>query len=232
MEEGTITPELDLYLQERSFTEKVDKKISKEELEFVLDIFLESPYLKNKFSDRALVENSLELISANYAYDSYCFEYSDKKYLLKVNENDEESLLANECENLKLIRSKNISPQCLHYDSLDLDAKIDFSLFNYEDSFSANLLSRSDFLFNVKTLGNTLSYLHETKIEDRNEIEPYIDEISYSVNFADFLTVDRFAALNENETFTECSPIISEFLSIFRDIFQKTSFLESLYLLT
>ena len=227
MEEGTITPELDLYLQERSFTEKTDKKISKEEVEFILDIFLESPYLKNKFPNRAFVENSLELIGANYAYDSYCFEYLDKKYLLKVNENDEESLLANEYENLKLIKSKNISPQCIHHESLDLDAKIDFSLFNYEDSFSANLLSRSDFLFNVRTLGNTLSYLHETKIEDQNEIEPYIDEILYSVNFADFLTLDRFAALNENEIFTECSPIISEFCDYINEEFTAENYPDS-----
>ena len=224
MEEGTITPELDLYLQERSFTEKTDKKISKEELEFILDVFLESPYLKNKFPNRTLVENSLELIGTNYEYDSYCFDYLDKKYLLKVNENDEESVLLNEYENLKLIKSKNISPQCLHFGNLDFDAKIDFSLFNYEDSFSANLLPRSDFLFNIKTLGNTLSYLHETKLEGVNEIELYIDNIVYSVNFADFLTVDRFAALNENDSFAECSPIIEKFRDYITEEFSAENY--------
>ena len=227
MEEGTITPELDLYLQERCFIEKIGKQISKEEFEFILDLFSESQFLKKKFPNKILVENSLELISPNYEYDSYTFEYLDNKYLLKINENDEESILNNEYQNLKLIRDKNISPKCLHYESLDLDSKIDFSLFDYEDSFSVNLLSRSDFLYNVKTLGNTLSYLHETKLENENEIEAYIDDIIYSVNFRDFLTVDRFAALNENADFNSCSPVISELCNYINEEFTAEKYTDT-----
>ena len=57
---------IDQFLRDRVVVDKIDNSISKNEKKFILQIFRESDFLKNKFSESLQLDISLKLIDSNF----------------------------------------------------------------------------------------------------------------------------------------------------------------------
>mgnify|MGYP003120279515 CR=1 FL=1 len=216
---------IEKFIKNKVFLEKKNLKISEEELDFLIEVFQESKYLNKKFVQKQLVRNSISLLDSNYEYDSYAFKYNEENYLLKINEGDEESILENEFEMMNFIKNKKISSIPIVYESINLDLKVDILLFKYEDCFSSDSIPKDIFNFNLSTFANTLSFLHETRPESsRNEIEDFVIQFEYFLDFQDFLTTEKYIALSQDKNYIKSGPIVHSALEFCLEEFNETNY--------
>jgi hypothetical protein len=150
---------IDEFLQDRVLVDKVDKNISSNESKFIISVLEEISYFKTTLNKTEIL-NTLKLIDSNLEYDSYHFKNSDIDFVLKLTEDDEDSILKKEFDNLSLIQDLNVSAKPLHFETLDFDRKIDVLIVTFEHALCFKDLSKSDLNFNIKTVANTLSFIH------------------------------------------------------------------------
>jgi len=216
---------IEKFTKNKAFVETKNLKISEEELDFIIEVFQESKYLNRKFPQKQLVRNSIFLLDSNYEYDSYSFKYNKENYLLKINEGDEESILENEFEMMNFIKNKKISSIPIVYESIDLNLKVDILLFKYEDCFSSSSIPKDIFNFNLRSFANTLSFLHETIPElSTNEIEDFVIQFQYFLNFQDFLTTEKYIALSQDKNYIKSGPIMNSALEFCLEEFNEINY--------
>jgi len=199
---------IDEFLQDRILVDKIDNNISKIEKKFIMSILTEVAFFKKMLNENES-SSTLQLIDSNLEYDSYSFRNNDTKYILKITEDDEDGVLKKEFDNLTEIDELNISPKALHFETLDFGRKIDVLITSFEHGLCFKDLSRSDLLFNIRTLANTLSYLHEsTVVNQLPETQEFKEEFFALTNYKENLPEDRYQGLENSQEFLSHLPVL------------------------
>ena len=199
---------IDQFLQDRVLVDKVDKNISSNESKFIISVLEEISYFKITLN-KAEILNTLELIDSNLEYDSYYFKNSGRDFVLKLTEDDEDSILKKEFDNLSLIQDLNVSAKPLHFETLDFDRKIDVLIVSFEHALCFKDLAKSDLDFNIKTIANTLSFIHENTVtEELAETKSFKEEFFALTDYENNLPEDRYKGLMNSEDFINHLPVL------------------------
>ena len=199
---------IDEFLQDRVLVDKFDKNISKNEKNFIISVLEEISYFKTTLNKTEIL-NTLKLIDSNLEYDSYHFKNSDIDFVLKLTEDDEDSILKKEFDNLSLIQDLNVSAKPLHFETLDFDRKIDVLIITFEHALCFKDLSKSDLNFNIKTIANTLSFIHENTVtKELAETKSFKEEFFALTDYKNNLPEDRYKGLMNSEDFINHLPVL------------------------
>ena len=117
-------------------------------------------YLEGIFTDLKQSEETIELISSNFFYESYSFLNEDKKYLLKVSLDPDNGKLSTEKNALNAV-SDLISPKVINYTN-DEDSGIEFLLFSWENGDNFDTFGIDDLIYNIGTFVCNLDFMHES----------------------------------------------------------------------
>lgn len=210
------------YLKDRVFVSRSNSQIENHDKDFVLKILSSESRLN---PDE--IFNSLKLLGSSYEYDSYSFCSSDKYFVLKIINNDTEKLLLKEKNNLSKLKEIKISPQVEAFGETD---GVSYLLTSFEHGVSFDKFSISDLNFNIRSIANHLSYLHEYTQEEKDfclksfcedylsKIHPeYVfeenlyEELKSSKKFKDFV---GFYPRIKQSILTQCESINSEISSL------------------
>lgn len=148
------------YLKNKIFISKSNSQIEDHDKNFVLKILSSESNLN---SDE--IFNSLKLIGSTYEYDSYSFNSSGKTFVLKTINDDLEKLLLKEKNNLSKLKKTKISPEVVSFGEVD---GVSYLLTSFENGISFDKFSISDLYFNIRSIANYLSYLHEYTEEEKD----------------------------------------------------------------
>jgi|TARA_A100000171_G_C2135941_1_gene150238 hypothetical protein len=196
---------IDQFLRDRVVVDKIDNSISKNEKKFILQIFRESDFLKNKFSESLQLDISLKLIDSNFEYDSYFFSYGSLSFVLKVNEDDETGILKKEFDILKKI--KRVAPTAIHYEKVD--ETVDILLTSYENGTSFKNVSVSDLFENAGNVASHLAFLHKsTQNKEELETSSFLEEIFALTKYEETLPEDRYQGLTKTARFENHLPTL------------------------
>jgi hypothetical protein len=199
---------IDEFLQDRVLVDKIDKNISSNESKFIISVLEEISYFKITLNEAEIL-NTLKLIDSNLEYDSYYFKNSDRDFVLKLTEDDEDSILKKEFDNLSLIEDLNVSAKPLHFETLDFDRKIDVLIITFEHALCFKDLAKSDLDFNIRTIANTLSFIHENTVtEQLPETKSFKEEFFALTDYENNLPEDRYRGLMNSEDFINHLPIL------------------------
>jgi hypothetical protein len=199
---------IDEFLQDRVLVDKVDKNISKNEKKFIISVLEEITFFKATLN-KAEILDTLKLIDSNLEYDSYYFKNSGRDFVLKLTEDDEDYILKKEFDNLSLIQQLNISAKPLHFETLDFDRKIDVLIVTFEHALCFKDLPKSDLNFNIKTIANTLSFIHENTVtEELAETKSFKEEFFALTDYKNNLPEDRYKGLMNSEDFMNHLPVL------------------------
>jgi len=199
---------IDEFLQDRILVDKIDKNISYNEKKFIISVLEEISYFKATLNEAEIL-NTLKLIDSNLEYDSYYFKNSDRDFVLKLTEDDEDSILKKEFDNLSLIEDLNVSAKPLHFETLDFDRKIDVLIITFEHALCFKDLAKSDLDFNIRTIANTLSFIHENTVtEQLPETKSFKEEFFALTDYENNLPEDRYRGLMNSEDFINHLPVL------------------------
>jgi hypothetical protein len=199
---------IDEFLQDRVLVDKIDKNISSNESKFIISVLEEISYFKITLNEAEIL-NTLKLIDSNLEYDSYYFKNSDRDFVLKLTEDDEDSILKKEFDNLSLIEDLNVSAKPLHFETLDFDRKIDVLIITFEHALCFKDLAKSDLDFNIRTIANTLSFIHENTVtEQLPETKSFKEEFFALTDYENNLPEDRYRGLMNSEDFINHLPVL------------------------
>lgn len=199
---------IDEFLQDRILVDKIDKNISYNEKKFIISVLEEISYFKATLNEAEIL-NTLKLIDSNLEYDSYYFKNSDRDFVLKLTEDDEDSILKKEFDNLSLIEDLNVSAKPLHFETLDFDRKIDVLIITFEHALCFKDLAKSDLDFNIRTIANTLSFIHENTVtEQLPETKSFKEEFFALTDYENNLPEDRYKGLMNSEDFINHLPVL------------------------
>lgn len=199
---------IDEFLQDRVLVDKVDKSISNNESKFIISVLSEITFFKVTLN-KAEISSTLSLVDSNLEYDSYSFENSGIQYILKLTEDDEDNILKREYDNLSLIKDLNVSAKPLHFETLDFDRKIDVLITTFEHALCFKDLSKSDLNFNIRTVANTLSFIHENTVtEELDETQSFKEEFFALTDYEYNLPEDRYKGLLRSQDFVDHLPVL------------------------
>ncbi len=162
-------------LKEKVFVSNENVKISKEEINFIKEVLLESSIEQDGFVVSEIV-NSLKLIDQNIECDSYSFVFDKKLFVLKINEDDPDSVLKKEYNNLKLFDGKKISPIPSFFEQVQYsDTEVNVLVVTLELSRSLFDISQREFFQLLDPLAMNLSFAHEITQGSRdNEVDIFL----------------------------------------------------------
>lgn len=200
---------IDEFFNDRIIVDKKNVGISKNETNFILNLFQKSSYLNSRFRQKQPILNTLSKIGENFEYDSYKFTYENKSYCIKINENDDDRFLEKEAKILKKIKSQLISPTVFHYENIDFGSNISILLTSFENGMPLSNFSMTDVFYNTKAIANHLSYLHEITSENQeSETEDFVSEFFSMVDYEDILPKNLFKQLKKEKIFKNNSKIL------------------------
>lgn len=201
------------FLKNRVFVDSEQKNFSTNEKTFIKSLFNKhSLNLKNQFPNLLDIENSLYLIDRNYEYDIYSFKHNLKSYILKVNQDDFDQTLKKEHEILQKLAYKNISPNPVFYENINTkNSLVSVLITSREFASSFQELSFSDLCFNIRTIANTLSYLHEiTEDDSKDETKQFVNSFLGLSDYKDILDNESYLQmLNKSKKFRSHLPILN-----------------------
>lgn len=199
------------YLNNRVFVTKSVTTEKASELEVVRKIVESDDNLRSLFTKEYIIKS----LDSNFEYDSYQIETKEKSFVLKINQEDSDRILEKEYGILSSLKNKGISPEAIHYADVDAFCILVTS-FEYSASFSH--FSKEDLLFNIRTLANCVSYLHETDVTNLQVFDLF-DMTKYISDFESNLG-DDYNSILKNKNFKTYLNIRDSYLA---DIFDLKS---------
>ncbi len=178
-------------LKEKVFVGTENRAVSKEEVNFIQEVLLKSSIEKGDFTVSEII-NSLQLIDQNVECDSYSFISDDKLFVLKINEDDPDSVLQREYENLNLFKGKQISPIPLFFEQVEYsDVEVNILIVTLELSLSLFDISEKEFFELLDPLAMNLSFAHEfTQGSRDNEIDIFVKAFIQDNDFEEIVPDD------------------------------------------
>ena len=178
-------------LKEKIFVSTENVGISNEEINFIQEVLLKSSIEKDGFIVSKIVD-SLKLIDQNIECDSYSFVFDEKLFVLKINEDDPDSVLQKEYDNLKLFKGKPISPIPSFFEQVEYsDIEVNLLIVTLESSPSLFDISEREFFQLLEPLAMNLSFAHEfTQGSRGNEIDIFLKAFIEDNNFEEIVPDD------------------------------------------
>ncbi len=146
-------------------------------------------YLEDIFTDLKQSEETIELISSNFFYESYSFLNEDKKYLLKISLDPDNEKLSTEKKSLDSV-SDLVSTKVINYTN-DQDAGIEFLLTSWENGIDFDSIGIDDLVYNMGTFTCNLDFVHES---DTSGLISFEDKFSQNESI-----IELFESSDEKE---------------------------------
>ena len=182
------------FLKEKVFVGQENVGISKEEVNFIQEVLLKSSIEKDGFIVSEIV-NSLQLIDQNIECDSYSFTFNQELFVLKINEDDPDSVLQKEYDNLKLFKGRQVSPIPSFFEQVEYsDTEVNLLIVTLESSKSLFDISEREFFQLLEPLAMNLSFAHEfTQGSRDNEIDIFLKAFVQDNDFEEIVPDDILA---------------------------------------
>ena len=180
------------YLNNRVFVTKSVTTKNSSDLGVVKKIIESDDNLHSLFTKEYVIKS----LDSNFEYDSYHIETKEKSFVLKINQEDSDRILEKEYNVLCSLKNKGISPEAVHYSDVGAFCIL---VTSFEYSASFNHFSKEDLLFNIRTLANCVSYLHETNVENLQVFDLF-DMTKYISDFESNLGGD-YNSMLKNKNF-------------------------------
>lgn len=188
-------------LQGRIISNTQNFSLSRIEMEYLKDIFEKDPKISTKFKN----VSDIEIIDRNFFYDLYSFKNDDKKYVIKIGDEDDIYLLKRETKFLKKLDGKHLAPK-FYLSGFGEDYS--YMITSYEHGLPLKEYGSSFFFSSVELVGTHLRKLHDETVSDYSEKKIFLDMHFNMCNFEEILDKEVFDEMKEVKHFTNCLSMI------------------------
>jgi hypothetical protein len=203
--------EKDKYMYQRIFSTKTNRKLSREDFEFVFQIFLESEELKKIVPNPTRSGISISFLDSNLTDETYNFVYEGQIYILKISIGDGE-LIQKEYNILKEIEELNLAPKALCFDHLPDYNNIFVLVTSFEKSLNYKQIPYPDRVKFLDYIGITLKNLHHNSQTEESEHENLLNFYEDLSDFRSNLSEEIMQELDKDPLFCHINYISKQLL--------------------
>lgn len=207
---------IDNHVKYNALSEVNPIQVGSYTIDYVFKSLVSSERFINIFDDFSSVRTTLSLIDSNFQYDLFKFASEGTNYILKIAVYSSDNCLENEFNTLKQLSVKcyGLAPLPILYDRIHDSSDTCIMITTYENSDSFTDLSTGDLAYNLGTIANTLSFIHEkTEVSQSQETTDLLNRFSEISDYESNLDSDTYNEYMNIHLYTECSDFVTRLKS-------------------